>query len=116
MTHEPQRGENSSHAQAENGHHSVLELDAHSDVDQSAHYGNPIRTDLNREYLGPPRVTHSDAVLQNTQAGMGLRSPGPILLNTQTGNSKVWSGKDAFLQTGGDSITSVIQNFCNFIS
>ena len=42
MTREPQRGENSSHAQAENGHHSVLELDAHSDVDQSAHYGNPI--------------------------------------------------------------------------
>ena len=116
MTREPQRGENSSHAQAENGHHSVLELDAHSDVDQSAHYGNPIRTDLNREYSGPPRVTHSDAVLQNTQAGMGLRSPGPILPNTQTGNSKVGSGEDASLQTGGDSITSVVQNFCYFIS
>ena len=116
MTREPQRGENSSHAQAENGHHSVLELDAHSDVDQSAHYGNSIRTDLNREYSGPPRVTHSDAVLQNTQAGMGLRSPGPILPNTQTGNSKVGSGEDASLQTGGDSITSAIQNFCYFIS
>ena len=116
MTREPQRGENSSHAQAENGHHSVLELDAHSDVDQSAHYGNPIRTDFNREYSGPPRVTHSDAVLQNTQAGMGLRSPGPILPNTQTGNSKVGSGEDASLQTGGDSITSVVQTFCYFIS
>ena len=112
MIRESQRGEDSAHAQAENGLRSALELGANSDVDQSAH----CVADSNRGYSGPPRVTHSDAVLQNTQACKGLRSSGPILQNSQTGNSSVGSGEDASLQTGGDSITSVIQNFCYFIS
>ena len=112
MIRESQRGEDSAHAQAENGLQSALELGANSDVDQSAH----CVADSNRGYSGPPRVTHSDAVLQNTQACKGLRSSGLILQNSQTGNSSVGSGEDASLQTSGDSITSVIQNFCYFIS
>ena len=112
MIRESQRSKDSAHAQAENGLQSALELGANSDVDQSAH----CVADSNCGYSGPPRVTHSDAVVQNTQACKGLRSSGPILQNSQTGNSSVGSGKDASLQTGGDSITSVIQNFCYFIS
>ena len=109
---ESQRGEDSAHAQTENGLQSALELGANSEVDQSAH----CVADSNLGYSEPPRVAHSDAVLQNTHASVGLRSPGPILPNTQTGNSRVGSGEDASLQTSGDSITSVIQNFCYFLS
>ena len=119
VSHETQRGKNTSYAQADHGLPSALESGVNSDTDHNAYYVNPIRTDrptTHREYSGSQGIARGEAVLSNTQAGTDLRSTAPILQTSQTENLRVGSGDDTSLQNNWDSVTSVIQNFGLLIS
>ena len=122
MSHETQRGKNTSYAQADHGLQSTLESGVNSDTDHGAYSVNPIRNDTLREYSGSQGVARGDAVLSNAQAGVGLRSSAQTVQNSQAENLglRAGSGDDtSSLQNNGGpmtDMTSILQNFCTLIS
>ena len=122
MSHETQRGKNTSYAQADHGLQSTLESGVNSDTDHGAYSVNPIRNDTLREYSGSQGVARGDAVLSNAQAGVGLRSSAQTVQNSQAENLglRAGSGDDtSSLQNNGGpmtDMTSILQNFCALIS
>ena len=125
MSHETQRGKNTSYAQADHGLQSTLESGVNSDTDHGAYYVNPIRNDrppTHREYSGSQGNACGDAVLSNAQAGVGLRSSAQTVQNSQTENLGLRAGSGdntSSLQNNGGPITdmtSILQNFCALIS
>ena len=116
MSHETQRGKNTSYAQVDHGLQSALESGVNSDTDHGPYHVNPIRNDTHREYSGSQGIARGDAVLSNAQAGTGLRSTVPILQTSQTENLRVGSGDITSLQNNWDSVTRVIQHFGLLIS
>ena len=125
VSHETQRGKNTSYAQADHDFQSTLESGVNSDTDHGAYYVNPIRNDrppTHREYSGSQGNACGDAVLSNAQAGVGLRSSAQTVQNSQAENLglRAGSGDDtSSLQNNGGPITdmtSILQNFCALIS
>ena len=116
MSNETQYGENLSHAQADTCLRSSVESGVNSDTDYTEFYGNLTRTDKLREHTELHRNALGFSVVSNAQAGVGLRSSAPTLQNSQTENLRAGSGDDTSFQNNGDSVTSILQNFCSLVS